>query len=296
MRDCTEPATWWPHVDEAVRTLSRGALVVLPTDTVYGVAADAFTPEAVAALLAAKGRDRQMPPPVLIGDVRTLDGLATQVPDVVRDLVARFWPGALTVILPAQPSLMWDLGETEGTVALRMPDQEFTLALLRKTGPLAVSSANVTGRPAALTAPEAADQLGNSVSLYLDGGPAAGETPSTIVDATGERLRIVRAGAITAEELAHVAPELAPEAEPPAEDAGEDAGDAADESPGGGGGEGADDSAVESAEGAAQAPAQDPARPPAQEPARTPAHNPARTSAEGLGEISADDRALPREH
>jgi len=212
LRDCTEPATWWPHLDEAVRTLSRGALVVIPTDTVYGIAADAFTPEAVSALLEAKGRGRQMPPPVLIGDVRTLDGLATDIPDVVRDLVARFWPGALTVILPAQPSLMWDLGDTEGTVALRMPDQEFTLALLRKTGPLAVSSANSTGRPAASTAAEAAAQLGRKVSLYLDGGPASADVPSTIVDATGERLRIVRPGAISAEELAEVAPELAPAA------------------------------------------------------------------------------------
>ncbi|MGC0249736.1 L-threonylcarbamoyladenylate synthase [Pseudactinotalea sp. Z1748] len=211
LRDCTEPATWWPHVDEAVRTLSRGALAVIPTDTVYGIAADAFTPDAVDALLAAKGRGRQMPPPVLIGDVRTLDGLAIEVPQVVRDLVERFWPGALTVILPAQPSLMWDLGETEGTVALRMPDEEFTLALLRKTGPLAVSSANRTGQPAALSAAEAAEQLGSAVSLYLDGGPATGQQPSTIVDATGERLRIVRQGAISAEELAQVAPELAPE-------------------------------------------------------------------------------------
>lgn len=215
LRDCTEPATWWPHVDEAVRTLSRGALAVIPTDTVYGIAADAFTPDAVDALLAAKGRGRQMPPPVLIGDVRTLDGLAIDVPQVVRDLVERFWPGALTVILPAQPSLMWDLGETEGTVALRMPDEEFTLALLRKTGPLAVSSANRTGQPPALSAAEAAEQLGSAVSLYLDGGPARGQRPSTIIDATGERLRIVRQGAISAEELAQVAPELAPEPDHP---------------------------------------------------------------------------------
>lgn len=228
LRDCTDPATWWPHVDEAVRTLARGALAVIPTDTVYGVAADAFTPEAVAALLAAKGRGRQMPPPVLIGDVRTLDGLATDIPDVVRELVARFWPGALTVILPAQPSLMWDLGETRGTVALRMPDQEFTLALLRKTGPLATTSANRTGQPPAGTAAEAAEQLGAAVSIYLDAGPAPGGRASTIVDATGEHVRIVRPGAIGAEELAQVAPELAPS--PPedrhADDDGADEGEA----------------------------------------------------------------------
>jgi len=202
----TDPATWGPALDEAVHTLSRGGLVVLPTDTVYGVAADAFDHAAVSALLAVKGRGRQMPPPVLVPGARTLDGLATEVPDGVRDLVAAFWPGALTVICRAQPMLAWDLGETRGTVALRVPDHPAALALLRRTGPLAVSSANLSGRPPALSAQEAHAQLGSGVAVYLDGGPVSGGVPSSIVDATSGELRLVRAGAIDLAALAAVAP------------------------------------------------------------------------------------------
>lgn len=203
--DATDPHSWGPAIDEAVNAVQRGALVVLPTDTVYGVGADAFSPEAVAALLAAKGRGRHKPPPVLVGDVRTLDGLARDVPEAVRALVERFWPGGLTVICHAQPSLAWDLGETRGTVALRQPDHPAALALLARTGPLAVSSANVTGRPSALTASEAREQLGDSVAVYLDGGTAPGGVASTIVDATGPVLRVVRDGAIGLAELNEVA-------------------------------------------------------------------------------------------
>jgi len=203
--DATDPHRWGPALDEAVNAVQRGALVVLPTDTVYGIGADAFDPEAVAALLAAKGRGRQMPPPVLVGDVRTLDGLARDVPDGVRALVERFWPGGLTVICHAQPSLAWDLGETHGTVALRQPDHPAALALLARTGPLAVSSANLTGQAASTTAHGAHDQLGDSVAVYLDGGTAPGGVASAIVDATGPGLRLVRAGAVTLEELREVA-------------------------------------------------------------------------------------------
>jgi tRNA threonylcarbamoyl adenosine modification protein (Sua5/YciO/YrdC/YwlC family) len=209
--DVSDPGLWGPGIDEAVRTISRGGLVVLPTDTVYGIGADAFTAPAVAALLAAKGRGRQAPPPVLVQDARTLDGLATDVPDAVRALVDAFWPGGLTVILRAQPSLAWDLGETHGTVALRMPDHPAALAVLRRTGPLAVSSANRTGRPAALTAQDAADDLGDSVRVYLDAGRAPGGVASTIVDATGDGLRLVRAGAVDLADLRAVAPVAAPE-------------------------------------------------------------------------------------
>lgn len=204
--DCSDPATWGPAIDEAVNALSRGGLAVLPTDTVYGIAADAFTPAAVAALLAAKGRGRQMPPPVLVPDARTLDGLCRDVPAGVRDLVAAFWPGGLTVICQAQPSLAWDLGETHGTVAVRMPDHPAALALLRRTGPLAVSSANLTGQPAATTAAQAHEQLGESVQVYLEAGASPGGVPSSIVDATGDRLRLVRAGAIDLARLNAVAP------------------------------------------------------------------------------------------
>lgn len=199
--DATDPLTWGPSIDEAVATAGRGGLVVLPTDTVYGIGADAFNPTAVAALLAAKGRGRQNPPPVLVPDARTLDGLARDVPDEVRTLVEEFWPGGLTIICYAQPSLMWDLGDTHGTVALRMPDHPVALALLRRTGPMAVSSANVTGAPPALDVASAHEQLGASVRVYLDGGAAPGGTASTIVDATGPVLRVVREGAISREQL-----------------------------------------------------------------------------------------------
>jgi len=209
--DARDPQSWGPAIDEAVNAVQRGALVVLPTDTVYGIGADAFSPEAVAELLAAKGRGRQMPPPVLVGDVRTLEGLARDVPDAVRALVERFWPGGLTVICLAQPSLAWDLGETRGTVALRQPDHPAALALLARTGPMAVSSANRTGHPAATTAQEAAEQLGDSVAVYLDGGQAPGGVASSIVDATGGRLRLVRAGAISLAELREVAEVEGPE-------------------------------------------------------------------------------------
>ncbi|WP_273651970.1 L-threonylcarbamoyladenylate synthase [Cellulomonas fimi] len=211
IQPASDPSTWGPAIDEAVAAVSRGALVVLPTDTVYGIGADAFTPRAVQALLDAKGRGRQMPPPVLMPDVRTLDGLATDVPAEARALAEAFWPGGLTLIVRAQPSLAWDLGETHGTVALRVPDHPSALALLRRTGPMAVSSANRTGSPAAVTAQDAFDQLGDAVAVYLDAGDAPGQVASTIVDATGPTLRLVRAGALTLEQLAEVAP-----VEPPA--------------------------------------------------------------------------------
>ena len=211
--DATDPQAWGPALDEAVHAVSRGQLVVLPTDTVYGVGADAFTPRAVKALLDAKGRGRQMPPPVLIPDVRTLDGLATEVPGTVRALAAAFWPGALTLIVTAQPTLTWDLGETRGTVALRVPDHPLALALLRRTGPMAVSSANKTGQPAATTAADAAGQLGDAVAVVLDGGPTPGNAPSTILDATGDRLRLVRLGALSLDELRAVADVAGPDDE-----------------------------------------------------------------------------------
>lgn len=201
IHDCSNPDELLTGMRLARVAIGRGELVVLPTDTVYGVAADAFNPVAVKRLLDAKGRTRQSPPPVLIPGIPTLDALASEVPDVVRALVAAFWPGGLTVILPARDSLQWDLGETGGTVALRMPDNRVALELLSETGPLAVSSANLTGEPAAQTAAAAEAMLGDSVSVYLDGG-AGGEAGSTIVDATGllregGELKIVRQGVIS---------------------------------------------------------------------------------------------------
>nr|WP_260176606.1 L-threonylcarbamoyladenylate synthase [Cellulomonas cellasea] len=219
IKDATDPETWGPSLDAAVEALGRGDLVVLPTDTVYGIAADAFDPVAVQALLDAKGRGRQMPPPVLMPDLRTLDGLATAVPAGARALAEAFWPGGLTLIVRAQPSLAWDLGETHGTVALRVPDHPVALELLRRTGPLAVSSANRTGKPAGTDVREAYRQLGARVPVFLDGGEAPGGVSSTIVDATGDVLRVVREGALSLEELRAVAPVEGPAPAPDAVDA-----------------------------------------------------------------------------
>ena len=230
--DCSVDSQLLTGMRLARGAIGRGQLVVIPTDTVYGLAADAFSAQAVAGLLAAKGRERTAPPPVLIPGIPTLDALATDIPEVVRQLVAEFWPGGLTVILHAQPSLQWDLGETRGTVALRMPANPIALELLAETGPLAVSSANLSGMPSATTAADAEQMLGEHVAVYLDGGPAGdsyeaigerpGDTSSTIVDATGIRegvglLRIVRAGVISRERIAEVVGEemLAPEGAAP---------------------------------------------------------------------------------
>lgn len=196
----------------ARQAIAKGQLVVIPTDTVYGLAADAFNADAVARLLAAKGRDRQSPPPVLIPNVATLDALAASVPDAVRALAAAFWPGGLTIILDAQPSLAWDLGDTRGTVALRVPNHPIALELLVETGPLAVSSANLTGAVAARTAANAHEQLGDSVAVYLNGGEVGSE-PSTIIDATALArgtggIRILREGVISAAALREVVGDL----------------------------------------------------------------------------------------
>ncbi|MCS5721390.1 L-threonylcarbamoyladenylate synthase [Herbiconiux sp. CPCC 203407] len=207
--DCSAPTELLTGMRLSRAAIAKGELVVLPTDTVYGLAADAFTPSAVQRLLDAKGRTRQSPPPVLIPGLATLDALATGIPDAVRDLVKAFWPGGLTIILRATPSLAWDLGETGGTVALRMPDDEIALALLAETGPLAVSSANLTGQPAAMTAAEAQVMLGDSVSVYLDGGARDGGSASTILDATDPAsFRIVRHGAVSDDALREVVGDL----------------------------------------------------------------------------------------
>jgi tRNA threonylcarbamoyl adenosine modification protein (Sua5/YciO/YrdC/YwlC family) len=206
--DCSRPDERDRGITAAVDAVQRGDLVVLPTDTVYGLGADAFKSWAVTALLNAKGRDRQMPPPVLVGSRTTLDGLVLSLPAVARDLVAAFWPGALTIVVEHSPSLQWDLGDTNGTVAVRMPLHPVALEVLRQTGPMAVSSANKTGQPPAMTADEAREQLGYSVSVYLAAGPSQDRTASTIVDLTGDRPRILRAGAIPVEKLRDVAPDI----------------------------------------------------------------------------------------
>jgi tRNA threonylcarbamoyl adenosine modification protein (Sua5/YciO/YrdC/YwlC family) len=215
--DCSSIAQRTAGLKHAARALAADACVVLPTDTVYGIGSDAFSARGVATLLAAKGRSRAMPPPVLIAHAGVLDGLADEVSDDARALAHAFWPGGLTLILHSHPSLGWDLGETQGTVALRVPDDELAQALLIESGPLAVSSANRTGHPAASTAQAAVDMLGDSVELYLDGGPRpvggpAGRDPvsSTIVDCTGETPLLVRHGAVSLARLRSVVPSVVP--------------------------------------------------------------------------------------
>jgi tRNA threonylcarbamoyl adenosine modification protein (Sua5/YciO/YrdC/YwlC family) len=191
-------------VDAAARAITRGELIVIPTDTVYGIAADAFDPAAVKALLEAKGRGRDMPPPVLVSSAATLDALAVDVPAWARALTEAFWPGALTLVCHQQSSLHWDLGETRGTVAVRVPDHEVAVAVLERTGPLAVSSANRTGMPAATDAAAAEAMLGHAVSVLVDAGPTPAADPSTIVDATTQTPRLLRLGAISVERIDEV--------------------------------------------------------------------------------------------
>ncbi|GAB3877021.1 L-threonylcarbamoyladenylate synthase [Terrabacter terrigena] len=206
--DCTDPEQRAEGIPAAGAAVRRGEIVVLPTDTVYGIGCDAFDANAVASVLAAKGRGRDMPPPVLIPTARTAQGLATQVPDYAQRLMERFWPGPLTLVLKAQTSLHWDLGETNGTVALRVPDHELALELLGDIGPMAVTSANTTGDPAAHTVDEAVAMLGESVGVYLDGGPAGEGRPSTIVDCTGDAPVTLRLGALSQADIdAALAPE-----------------------------------------------------------------------------------------
>lgn len=185
-------------LDRAVAHVRGGGLLVLPTDTVYGIGALASDRDAVVRLLAAKGRGRRMPSPVLVADPDQLDGVVAGAPSTARALMGACWPGALTLVLDAAPHLGWDLGETGGTVAVRMPDHPLALSVLRATGPMAVTSANRTGEPPATDAaaaraafPSGAPLGGHDDDsggvLVLDGGPTPGPVPSTIVSLAADR-------------------------------------------------------------------------------------------------------------
>ena len=201
-------------IDEALAAIEAGECIVLPTDTVYGIGADALSAEAVRGLLEAKNRGRDLPPPVLIAEPAMLRSLAATVSAEALALADAFWPGALTLVVPSQPNLRMDLGDRGDTIAVRIPDHEFTRDLLRATGPLAVSSANTHGNPAATSIGQARGQLGEAVAVYLDAGQGSSPVPSTIVDLSGETPRILREGRLTRAELAAVVPALADE--PPA--------------------------------------------------------------------------------
>ena len=203
--DCADETQRAAGLAAAVAAVLKGALVVLPTDTVYGIGADAFRPSAVQSLLAAKGRGRDMPPPVLVGSVRAASALVEDLGPYGQELIDEFWPGGLTIVCRASRSLKWDLGESKGTVAVRMPQHPVALELLAETGPMAVSSANLTGHPPAMTAADAREQFGDAVEVYLDGGQCETDIPSTIVDLTGDMPRLLRGGAVSIGRLREVA-------------------------------------------------------------------------------------------
>jgi L-threonylcarbamoyladenylate synthase len=202
--DCADPDQRSSGIASAAGALKGGRLVVMPTDTVYGIGADAFNSAAVAALLSAKGRGRDMPVGVLVGSWHTIEGLVYTMPDGARDLIRAFWPGALSLVVAQAPSLQWDLGDARGTVMLRMPLHPVAIELLREVGPMAVSSANISGHPPAVDANEARGQLGDLIDVYLNAGPSEQRAASTIVDLTGATPRILRPGPVSAERIAEV--------------------------------------------------------------------------------------------
>ena len=206
--DCSEVDQRVQGLSAARSAVQNGQLVVLPTDTLYGIGADAFDRAGVARLLAAKGRGRDMPVPVLVGAWNTIEGLVADVSQQLREVIEAFWPGALTIIVAHAPSLAWDLGDTGGTVALRMPLHPVALELLKATGPMAVSSANRSGQPPAATAPEAREQLGDSVEVYLDAGPVAAPIASTILDLSGSAPIVRRVGAVSVAQLRELLPDV----------------------------------------------------------------------------------------
>jgi tRNA threonylcarbamoyl adenosine modification protein (Sua5/YciO/YrdC/YwlC family) len=206
--DCSDDTQRREGIAAAATAIRAGKLVILPTDTVYGIAADAFTPRAITGLLAAKGRGRAMPVPVLIADVDTMEGVSRNLGSAARLLTRACWPGGLTVIVEHPPSLAWDLGDGQGTVAVRVPDDDLARDLLRETGPLGVSSANRSGRPPARTADDAIEALGDVVSVVLDDGPRPDGEASTIVDCTCDPPRVLRVGSVSESRLRYLVPTI----------------------------------------------------------------------------------------
>ncbi len=202
--NCADETTRAESIAEAAKAAKSGRLVVMPTDTLYGIGCDAFDNDAVASLLAAKHRGPDMPVPVLVGSWDTYKGLVASITDTMQLLVEAFWPGGLSIVVPQAPSLPWNLGDTRGTVMLRMPLQPVAIELLREVGPMAVSSANISGHTPPTTAIAAKQQLGKAVSVYLDGGEAAIGKPSTIVDLSQAHPYLLREGAISAEQISEV--------------------------------------------------------------------------------------------
>lgn len=180
---------------EAERALAAGQVVVVPTDTVYGVAADPAVASATSRIFEVKQRSRDVALPLLVADVDQALSLATAVPSVAKLLMERFWPGALTVVLPRRPGLQADLGDDDDTVGVRCPAHPVPLALCRSVGPLATTSANLHGQDTPATAPAVAEVFGETIAVVLDGGPCTG-APSTVVDCTGDDPKLLREGRI----------------------------------------------------------------------------------------------------
>ena len=195
-------------ITAATSAARRGDLVVLPTESVYGVATDAFSTSGIERLRAAKGRGRELPLPVLVPGPGTVDGLALGLTQAGRDLIAAFWPGGLTVVVRHHASLAWDLGDGQGTVALRMPLHPVALEVLRGTGPLVLTSANRVGLAPPASCPEAQAQLGDAVRIYLDAGISPEAATSSVVDLTGDLPRLLRAGSVPLDLLREVCPDL----------------------------------------------------------------------------------------
>ena len=195
---------WESLLEVGGEIVARGGLLVLPTDTLYGVGCDPFNASAVQALFDAKGRGRDLPLPVLVHNWRQAIGLVEEVNEQAQALIAAWWPGPLTLVFREAAGIGWDLGDSQGTVAVRMPKQTFALALIQRTGPLAVSSANRSGEPSPRTMPGIVEQLGDQVGVFFDAGAASDGPPSTIVDLSGTRPRMLREGAIPAAEIERV--------------------------------------------------------------------------------------------
>ena len=202
--NCADAAEREEGMAFAVKAAKSGRLVVMPTDTLYGLGCDAFDNDAVASLLATKHRGPDMPVPVLVGSWDTVKGLVASLDDTAQTLIEAFWPGGLSIVVPLAPSLPWNLGDTRGTVMLRMPLHPIAIELLREVGPMAVSSANISGQTPPTTAIAAKQQLGKAVTVYLDGGEAEVGKPSTIIDLSGSRPYLLREGALSAEQIGEV--------------------------------------------------------------------------------------------
>ena len=184
----------------AVERLRQGELVAFPTDTVYGVGALVGEAEAISQLYVVKGRGSEKAIPILLGDPAELDQVAIYISEMARRLARRFWPGPLTLVVPKLPSLPAELS-AQPTVGVRMPDHPAALALMRQTGPLAVTSANLSGAANAVTAQQVLEQLSGRIPLILDGGRTPGGRPSTVVDCTGLEPRILRAGPVSLQDI-----------------------------------------------------------------------------------------------